>query len=143
MQGSSVLVMKTHNLKVQFVEGHVFSRERLPYGAAVLLVRDPRAALVAEWNREKSKRQVSHNVSNHFTYVGQEYFGEIMLKLYNNYNYSHKVWFFETIDFLYSFECFFKYSEGYVIVYRSIVCVYSLFLTVIIIELIYRALTYT
>ena len=84
VQGSSVLVMKTHNLKVQFVEGHVFSRERLPYGAAVLLVRDPRAALVAEWNREKSKRQVSHNVSNHFTYVGQEYFGEIMLKLYNH-----------------------------------------------------------
>ena len=107
MQGSSVLVMKTHHLKVQFVEGHVFSRERLPYGATVLLVRDPRAALVAEWNREKTKRQVSYNVSNHFAYVGQEYFGEIILKLYNHYNYSHKVWFFETIDFLYSLSVFF------------------------------------
>ena len=76
MRGSSVLVMKSHNLKVQFVGGHVFSSERVPYGAAILLVRDPRAALVAEWNREKSKRLVSQNVSNHFAHVGQEYFGK-------------------------------------------------------------------
>lgn len=75
IQGPSVLIMKTHNLKVQFVGGHVFSKDRLPYGAAVLLVRDPRAALVAEWNRERSKRMVSQNVSNHYTYVEQNYFG--------------------------------------------------------------------
>ena len=76
VQGSSVLVMKTHHLEVQFVGGHVFSSKRIPYGAAVLLVRDPRAALVAEWNREKSKGVISQNVSNHFAYVGQEYFGK-------------------------------------------------------------------
>lgn len=76
IQGPSVLVTKTHNLKVQFVGGHMFTKDRIPYGAAVMLVRDPRAALVAEWNRERSKRMVSHNVSNHFTYVEQEYFGE-------------------------------------------------------------------
>ena len=76
VQGSSVLVVKTHRLEVQFVGGHVFSSERIPYGAAVLLVRDPRAALVAEWNREKSKGVISQNVSNHFAYVGQEYFGK-------------------------------------------------------------------
>ncbi|CAI8024939.1 WSCD family member CG9164 [Geodia barretti] len=68
--------MKTHNLKVQFVGGHVFSNTRVPYGAAILLVRDPRGALVAEWNRERSKRMISPNVSNHFTYVGEEYFGD-------------------------------------------------------------------
>lgn len=68
--------MKTHNLKVQFVGGHFFSDSRIPYGAALLLVRDPRGALVAEWNRERSKRMVSQNVSNHFIYVGQEYFGK-------------------------------------------------------------------
>ena len=77
VQGPSVLAMKTHNLKVQFVGGHVFSNTRVPYGAAVLLVRDPRRALVAEWNRERSKRMTSPNVSNHFTYVGEEYFGEL------------------------------------------------------------------
>ena len=76
VQGSSVLVTKTHNRKVQFVGGHIFSTSRIPYGAAVLLVRDPRGALVAEWNRERSNRVVSPNVSNHFTYVGEEYFGE-------------------------------------------------------------------
>ena len=76
IQGPSVIAMKTHNLKVQFVGGHVFSNTRVPYGAAILLVRDPRGALVAEWNRERSKRMISPNVSNHFTYVGEEYFGE-------------------------------------------------------------------
>jgi hypothetical protein len=76
VQGPSVLVMKTHNLKVQFVGGHVFSNTRVPFGAAVLLVRDPRAALVAEWNRERSKRMVSQNISNHYTFVGESFFGE-------------------------------------------------------------------
>ena len=71
-----MLAVKTHNLKVQFVGGHVFGPNRLPYGGAILLVRDPRGALVAEWNRERSKRMVSPNVSNHFAYVREEYFGE-------------------------------------------------------------------
>ena len=76
MQGPSVIAMKTHNLKVQFVGGHFFSGTRVPYGAAILLVRDPRGALVAEWNREQSKRMISPNVSNHFTFVGEKNFGE-------------------------------------------------------------------
>ena len=84
MRGSSVLVMKTHNLKVQFVGGHMFSLDRLPYGAAVLLVRDPRTALVAEWNREKSKRMMSQNVSNHFAHVEQEYFGKQDIGIYDD-----------------------------------------------------------
>ena len=45
MQGSSVMVMKTHNRKPQFVGGHVISTERLPYVSAVSLVRDPKRAL--------------------------------------------------------------------------------------------------
>ena len=77
VQGPSVVVMKTHNLKVQFVGGHLFSSTRTPFGAAVLLVRDPMAALVAEWNREKSKRMVSQNISNHFAFVEQSYFGKL------------------------------------------------------------------
>ena len=80
MKGSSVMVMKTHNRNPQFVGGHVISADRLPYGSAILLVRDPRRALIAEWNRERSKRQVSETVSNHFTYVGPEYFGKCVSK---------------------------------------------------------------
>ena len=76
VQGSSVLVIKTHRPVVQFVGGRMFSSERIPYGAAVLLVRDPRSALVAEWNREKTKKLMSQNISNHFAYVGQYYFGK-------------------------------------------------------------------
>ena len=76
VQGSSVLVMKTHNPKVQFVGGHFLSNNGEPYGAAVLLIRDPRAALVAEWNREQSKSAISQKVSNHFTYVQKDYFGK-------------------------------------------------------------------
>ena len=80
IQGSSVLVMKTHNLKVQFVGGHFFSLTRPPYGAAILLVRDPRGALVAEWNRERSARSVTPNTSSHYTYVGEEYFGKWLME---------------------------------------------------------------
>ena len=80
IQGSSVLVMKTHNLKVQFVGGHFFSLTRCPYGAAILLVRDPRGALVAEWNRERSARSVTPNTSSHYTYVGEEYFGKWLME---------------------------------------------------------------
>ena len=74
--GPSVLAIKTHDRKIQVVGGHFFNTPKVLYGGAILLIRDPRAALVAEWNREKSRHMVSPNVSNHFAYVGQEYFGK-------------------------------------------------------------------
>lgn len=48
------------------------------YGGAILLVRNPRRAMIAEWHRERSKRQVNSTVSNHYLYVGKEYFGELI-----------------------------------------------------------------
>ena len=80
VKGSSVLVMKTHNLKVEFVGGHVFNLTGSLYGAAILLVRDPRGALVAEWNRKKSVVAISPNFSSHYGYVGEDYFGELLFE---------------------------------------------------------------
>ena len=83
MNRSSVMVIKTHNCNPQFVGDHMISADRLPYGSAILLVRDLRRALTAEWNREKSKKQVSETVSSHFAHVGPDYIGKNHVERYN------------------------------------------------------------
>ena len=63
----------------------LFSNNQLPkrilddkpvYGGAILLVRNLRNSLIAEWHRERTKRQNTRTASNHFLYVGAENFGE-------------------------------------------------------------------
>ena len=48
------------------------------YGSAILLIRNPFDALVAEWNRLQGQKikDPSQNGSHHVKYVGREYFGE-------------------------------------------------------------------
>lgn len=74
-----MLVVKTHN------RNPMFTKNRLPrrilhdmpvFGAAVLLIRNPRDAMIAEWHRERSKRLITPNESNHVLHVGKEYFGK-------------------------------------------------------------------
>lgn len=80
IRGSSVLVVKDHGAGTP-----LFTNNKLPkrildnkpvYGGTVLLVRNPKHCLIAEWHREKSKRQNNRTASNHFLHVGAEYFGE-------------------------------------------------------------------
>ena len=80
VRGSSVLVVKDHGAGTP-----LFSNNQLPkrilddkpvYGGAILLVRNLRNSLIAEWHRERTKRQNSRTASNHFLYVGAENFGE-------------------------------------------------------------------
>ena len=79
IHGPSVLVIKSHAVNPLFT-----NMENLPmripsmvpvFGAAIVLVRNPRHAMIAEWHREKTKRKSNKTVSNHFLYVGKEYFG--------------------------------------------------------------------
>lgn len=78
--GPSVSAIKLHSINPLFTNmKHLPSRisNTLPvFGAAIILVRNPRDAMVAEWHRERTKRQTNRNVSNHFLYVGKEHFGE-------------------------------------------------------------------
>ena len=46
------------------------------YGAAILLIRNPRDALIAEWHRERTNRVSNGTNSNHVMHVGKEYFGK-------------------------------------------------------------------
>ena len=39
-------------------------------------MRDPKSALVAEWHRERTKRQTNATTSSHFLVAGEEYFSE-------------------------------------------------------------------
>ena len=80
IRGSSVLVVKDHGAGTP-----LFSNTKLPkrilddkpvYGGTVLLVRNLKHCLIAEWHRERSKRQNNRTASNHFLHVGAEYFGE-------------------------------------------------------------------
>ena len=57
---------------------------KVEYGSAVLVIRNPFDALVAEWNREKSRKTPleignNTNASSHISYVGREFFGELTI----------------------------------------------------------------
>jgi hypothetical protein len=80
VRGQSVLAVKSHATNPLFT-----GMEKLPkristrtpvFGAALILVRNPRNAIIAEWHRERTKRQTTRNVSNHILFVGEEYFGK-------------------------------------------------------------------
>ena len=80
IRGPSALVIKAHSKNALFTNNKLPRRilNDIPiYGGAILLVRDPRKALVAEWHRERSHRRATSNVSSHYLYVGKEYFGEL------------------------------------------------------------------
>ena len=85
IRGSSVLAVKDHGAGAP-----LFSNSKLPrrilddkpvYGGTILLVRNPRYSLIAEWHRERSKRQNSRTASNHFLYVGAENFGKCVFPI--------------------------------------------------------------
>ncbi len=79
--GPSVIVVKTHTINPLFTRMDNFPKripDKVPvFGAGIFLIRNPKAAMVAEWHRERSKRLTNRNVSNHFLAVGDEYFGKL------------------------------------------------------------------
>lgn len=82
IRGPSVIAIKSHGVRALFTNGELpqrVNKNHPLYGAAVLLVRDPKSALVAEWHREKSKRQTNATSSNHYLAVGEEYFSKIKI----------------------------------------------------------------
>ena len=82
IRGSSVIAVKTHGVKGLFTHGQlprrVFNYAPV-FGAAILLVRDPKSALVAEWHRERSKRLTNATTSNHYLVVGEQYFSKCIV----------------------------------------------------------------
>lgn len=79
--GPSVIAIKSHSINPLFTHMKKLPKivpMKVPvFGAAVLLIRNPRNALIAEWHRERTKRQSNRNISNHFLYVGEEFFGRL------------------------------------------------------------------
>ena len=82
IRGPSVIAVKTHNTKGRFTHGELPPRilNRAPvFGAAILLVRDPKSALVAEWHREKTRCQTNATSSSHYLSAGEEFFSKFSL----------------------------------------------------------------
>ena len=82
VHGPSVIAIKSHTVNPFFTAMDGLPR-RIPnkapvFGAALVLIRNPRNAMIAEWNRERTKRKSNVNVSNHILFVGREYFGKIV-----------------------------------------------------------------
>lgn len=80
MRGQSVIAIKSHTINPLFTLMDNLPK-RIPsntpvFGAALVLIRNPRNAMIAEWHRERTKRQTNRNVSNHVLFVGEEYFGK-------------------------------------------------------------------
>ena len=78
--GTSVSAIKFHSVNPLFTNmknlPKRISNTSLIFGAGIILIRNPRDAMIAEWHRERTKRQSNRNVSNHFLYVGKEFFGK-------------------------------------------------------------------
>ena len=82
IRGSSSIAVKVHGIKGLFTNGNLPQRifNRTPiFGAAILLVRDPKSALVAEWHRERTKRQTNATSSNHYLSAGEEFFSKFTI----------------------------------------------------------------
>ena len=54
-----------------------------PWGSAIFIIRDPRDALVAEWNRKKSVKiakvrssAAMKNINSHVRNIGETFFGK-------------------------------------------------------------------
>ena len=75
IRGSSVLVVKTHNSgKRRETTGHV------QYRSAILIVRNLKDALIADWHRRCAKSQNLTVENRHVLSVGKEYFGKSLLR---------------------------------------------------------------
>ena len=77
--GQSVIAIKSHSINPLFINmenlpKRIFNKAPL-FGAAIVLIRNPRDALIAEWHRERTKRKTSVNSSNHILHTGREHFG--------------------------------------------------------------------
>ena len=75
IKGLSAIAVKTHNIHPNF-KGPDMKEGPPSFGSAILLVRNPKDALVADWHRRRNNRNTNDNVSNHVLSVGPEYFGE-------------------------------------------------------------------
>ena len=82
LRGSSVLGSKTHDTRLQWTGVHykegVWSEKRPFYDAAIVLVRNPYKAIIAEWNRQKAYRYSREQPgSSHVKYLeGPRFFCE-------------------------------------------------------------------
>lgn len=83
--GPSVLVTKTHNPTPCFLR-QIRQTKNPCFGSAVLLVRNPKDALISEWHRKKSNPYASKNTSNHVLHMGHaKDFGMFFQEIYYNY----------------------------------------------------------
>lgn len=81
VMGSSVLVVKSHDSSSPWEGASCGSNDRFCYGSAILLVRNPYDAFVAEWNRQVTehllKPQRANHQQGHTNVVPDIYFGEV------------------------------------------------------------------
>ena len=75
--GPSVVVVKSHSVRPKFniFKDHRQDGSKIYFDAAVVLLRNPKNAMIAEWHRRKTKRMVNSSVSNHFLSTGRQDFG--------------------------------------------------------------------
>jgi hypothetical protein len=82
VRDDSVLVVKTHTSDYQWsgVKLEKRNRDDALYGSAILLVRNPFATFVSEWNRIQTFAQMRGNEDfSHISEVDREKFGESMI----------------------------------------------------------------
>jgi len=75
--GPNVVAVKSHTVKPKF---NTFMNQRhdddtVTFDAAVVLFRNPKNAMIAEWHRRRTKRMVNSSASSHFLSTGREDFG--------------------------------------------------------------------
>lgn len=83
IRSGRALVVKTHSVSPRWIRGHWWNLESLGenagiYGSAILLVRNPFDAFVAEWNRKVANKFRSHTteMDSHIKAAGREWFGK-------------------------------------------------------------------
>lgn len=77
VSSGKVLVVKTHSDSPRLA----YMTKQTSFGSAILLVRDPFKALVAEWNRKVSNefRERTTILDSHVTAAGEEWFGKLLI----------------------------------------------------------------
>lgn len=76
ISGSSVIAVKTHTIHPNLLGPDVKSGPPA-FGSAIVLIRNPRDAAVADWHRKRNNRMTNSSVSNHVLSVGPEMFGKL------------------------------------------------------------------
>lgn len=88
-RGGQALVIKTHSSSSEWISGRsktrVLREKSGLFGSAILLIRNPFDALVAEWNRKVANnfRERTTVLDSHTQAAGKEWFGK-QKSLYNN-----------------------------------------------------------